>query len=714
MNTLQSNAANADRNRLKYFYARASRPLRKAINMRLIMFSANSMGFIASQMRGFFFIVAVLVLPSALVHAAGRARLIHEQQSSNTFYISPAGNDDDPGTKASPFRTLQKARDTIATRAEPMQQDIYVYLRGGTYPITTPIIFTSSDSGTNGHIIHYLHYKNEKPLISGGQRITGWTRYKGDIYETPLERNTKLRQLYVDGQRAFMARGKDFPYTSEIHGYGTFKITGKEPWAMTAGTRFAGFTFSKDDLGQYTDPGDVELVSKAGFGHHIISLSNIESLGSTSAAILQQPIGSIAQSIPQYGDAFISDKPDLDAVSEFHFQNALALLSTAGQFYFDRLHKTLYYYKRPNEDMSTADVIAPLSEGLMILKGISTKQRVSNIEFRGITFAYSHYSLTKVGDSYGDTGVQSIALYTKYTEDGNSHAVTYKDNTVQRAAIECENSDRIDFTGDIFNHMGAVALSLGNDSNHSKVVGNVFYDIGSSAINIGDPKNVYIGDGDFPPGIEGVPSGDVVQNNYMKELAVESLQAPAASIFYTKNFDFSHNEISDAPYTGISLGWGWTSYTRIAKPDSYSRSSADNKIDYNRISNVMREMHDGAGIYILGEQPDSEIVGNYFGIIGGFSEGTAIYLDQGSRFLTITNNYSENPNGWFFVWGKAAQVYNIKASDNYSSKVIGDEGAHLNDSPSFHNARSTPNHLDRRDKTQAGLERPHRKLRTER
>jgi hypothetical protein len=672
---------------------------------------SNSTIFTAFRMRRFFVIIVVLALLPIFVQAADHTRPAYVQSSSNTFYISPTGNDDGPGTKTFPFRTIQKARDTIAGRTEPMQVDIYVYLRGGVYPISAPITFTSSDSGTNGHIIHYLAYKKERPVVSGGQLVTGWTRYKENIYKASLDRTEKLRQLYVNGQRSFMARGNAIPYSPEIQGFGTFKIKGTESWAMTPGTRFAGFTFSRDDLRQYNNPEDVELTSKAGFGYHIVSLSGIQALGAKSVAILQEPIGAIAQSIPQYGCAFISNRPELKAVSQFYFQNALELLTTAGQFYFDRHSKTLYYYKRANEDMSTAEVVAPLSEGLMTLKGSSTEHRVENIEFRGITFAYSHYSLMKVGNSYGDTTVQSIALYTKYTDVGVNHTVKYEDNTLQRAAVECENSENIAFTGDVFKHIGEVGLSLENDSNSSKVIGSVFYDIGSSAINIGDPKNVYVGDGDFPSGVEGVPTNDVVQNNYLRDLAVESLQAPAVSIFYTKNLDLSHNEISDAPYTGISLGWGWTSFTRIAKPDSYSQSSASNRLDYNRVSNVMLKMHDGGGIYTLGEQPNSEIVGNYFGNIGGFSKGAAIYLDQGSRFLTIANNYSDNPNGWFFVWGKAAQVYDIKASNNYSSVVHGKELNNLNDSPEFNNARSKPISLDQRNRAHAGLERRYGKLR---
>ena len=677
------------------------------------MFTRNLMEFILSRTSQLFVIAFAPALFPTFMQAADHGPPVRIQQAPNTFYVSPMGNDDNPGTKASPFHTIQKARDAVAGRTGLMQKDIYIYLRGGVYPITAPITFTPADSGTNGHTIHYLAYKNERPMVSGGRQITGWTKYEGNIYKASLDRTEKLRQLYVNGQRSSMARGKDFTYSSEIQGVGTFRIEGTEPWALTSGTRFAGFTFSRDNLGQYDNPEDVELTSKAGFGYHIVSLSNIQMLGTKSVATLQEPIGAIAQSIPQYGCAFISNKPELKAVSQFHFQNALELLTTEGEFYFDRHSKTLYYYKRASEDLNTAVVIAPLSEGLMVLKGSSTERRIANVEFRGITFAYSHYSLMNVGNSYGDTTVQSIALYTKYTDAGVNHTVKYIDNTLQRAAVECENSKNIDFIGDIFEHIGAVGLSQRNDSSNSSVIGSVFYDIGSSAINIGDPRNVYVDDGDFPPGVESVPTNNVVQNNSLRNLAVESLQAPAVSIFYTKNLDLSHNEISGAPYTGISVGWGWTSFTRITKPDSFSQSSTGNRIDYNRISNVMLRMHDGAGIYVLGEQPNSEIAGNYFGNIGGFSQGSAIYLDQGSRFLAITNNFSDDPNGWFFVWGKAAQVYNISSSNNYSSVVRGNEADNLNDSPNFKNARSKPTDLDRKNRTRAGLERRFRKLREE-
>jgi hypothetical protein len=154
-------------------------------------------------------------------------------------------------------------------------------------------------------------------------------------------------------------------------------------------------------------------------------------------------------------------------------------------------------------------------------------------------------------------------------------------------------------------------------------MGNVFYDIGSSAINVGDPRNVYIDDGDFPAGVEGIPSGDSIQINFMKKACRRNSTSAGGLYLLHEGLDFSHNDIYEAPYTGISLGWDWTSFTRIAKPAAYSQSAANNKVDYNKIVDVLLKMHDGGGIYNLGEQPGSEIVGNYFGAIGSFSQGSA-------------------------------------------------------------------------------------------
>jgi hypothetical protein len=85
-----------------------------------------------------------------------------------TYYVSPTGSDSNAGTESAPFLTITKARDVVRTINSSMSGDIYVYLRGGNYSITSTITFTPQDSGTNGYRIYYQAYSGEEPVLNGG------------------------------------------------------------------------------------------------------------------------------------------------------------------------------------------------------------------------------------------------------------------------------------------------------------------------------------------------------------------------------------------------------------------------------------------------------------------------------------------------------------------------------------------------------------------
>ena len=86
------------------------------------------------------------------------------------FYVSPTGSDSGSGTIGSPFRTIEKARDAVSAINGAMTGDIYVYLRGGNYYLTSTLIFNRKDSGTNGFRVIYTAYTGEIPVISGGKK----------------------------------------------------------------------------------------------------------------------------------------------------------------------------------------------------------------------------------------------------------------------------------------------------------------------------------------------------------------------------------------------------------------------------------------------------------------------------------------------------------------------------------------------------------------
>ena len=93
-----------------------------------------------------------------------------ERADEIAFYVSPEGNDSWAGDSIDrPFATIQKARDAIREmkKKSPLTKPVTIYMRGGMYELTEPLVFTPEDSGTETCPITYKAYIEEKPVISG-------------------------------------------------------------------------------------------------------------------------------------------------------------------------------------------------------------------------------------------------------------------------------------------------------------------------------------------------------------------------------------------------------------------------------------------------------------------------------------------------------------------------------------------------------------------
>jgi hypothetical protein len=138
--------------------------------------------------------------------------------ASFSFYVSPTGSDDNDGvTAATPWNTLEKARDYIRTNNlnKTATGDIVVYLRGGRYLRTTTFTLTSADSGPDGNYMVYRAYPGEIPVIDAGKAIAGWRQVAGKPYfvadvSVSAGYAGYFRQLYVNNVRAQRA-GKFLP-----------------------------------------------------------------------------------------------------------------------------------------------------------------------------------------------------------------------------------------------------------------------------------------------------------------------------------------------------------------------------------------------------------------------------------------------------------------------------------------------------------------------
>jgi hypothetical protein len=549
--------------------------------------------------------------------------------SQADYFVSPTGRDDNPGTVSAPFQTVAKARDVVRTVNGSMTGDIYVYLRGGRYDLSTTVVLNPQDSGTNGHRIVYRAYPGEVPVLSGATKVTGWSPSNGNVYKATLDRSTKLRNLYVNDSRASMTKKT----VTARGGYGTYSVVaGQAKWAWVSGSNSDGVKYNTTDVPQIANnKEDLEVVNGTTWNENIVCVRDVIATADNYRALLfQQPYGAIAQ-LPQWGAGF--------SVAGSHtIYNAFEFLNSPGQFYFDKTSKTLYYYPRQGEDMATADVEAPFVETLLDLAGTSTTARVRNITFQGITFANTDYNLYEVGGSHGKATVQAATVYVAYG-DGNWHNSKYEILDTLPGIINVSNGDSIDFLGNVVRHGGGEGISMVNDVINSRLIGNYISDIAGSGITVGHPQHVYLGDGGthakYPPGVEGICTKDSITNN----LVYDTSSLPgfgghaAITAFFVDTLSITHNQVQLTAYNGINLGWGWRNF-----PDS--TTCKNNAVSYNRLINTLSRLHDSGAVYTIGQMPGTTINQNYVKGIPPATSGPTygLHNDEGSAYITENDN----------------------------------------------------------------------------
>ncbi len=146
-----------------------------------------------------------------------------------------------------------------------------------------------------------------------------------------------------------------------------------------------------------------------------------------------------------------------------------------------------------------------------------------------------------------------------------------------------------------------------------------------------------------------------VSNNLITRVGKQFRGAPGIQAYYVDSVEISHNDMSNLPYTGIAMGWGWGAKNTTLK---------NNKILNNRIENYQMHSFDGGGIYTLSHQPGSEIKGNF--LKDSFYQYGGIYPDNGSQDFAIENNVMENTVLSFHPW--SSDESNIRIENNYSTE----------------------------------------------
>lgn len=136
-----------------------------------------------------------------------------------TFFVATNGNDAWSGKLPAPneegndgpFATLVAARDAVREMKAKnrLKNPVTVMVREGKYFLRHTLVLNDGDSGTRECLIAYMAYPGEKPILSGGKKLTGWKPYKDNILQCAVPEarrgKWKFRQLFFNGQRQMRA-----------------------------------------------------------------------------------------------------------------------------------------------------------------------------------------------------------------------------------------------------------------------------------------------------------------------------------------------------------------------------------------------------------------------------------------------------------------------------------------------------------------------------
>jgi hypothetical protein len=133
------------------------------------------------------FTVADMWVPASQLEA-----MVQTENPGASIYVAPHGSDSNPGTRERPFASLQRAQHETRALKQRATQPITVWVRGGTYYLEAPLVFTPEDSGTSEAPISYKAYPQEIVTISGGRKLNcRWTPFKSGIMQCALSEGNR-------------------------------------------------------------------------------------------------------------------------------------------------------------------------------------------------------------------------------------------------------------------------------------------------------------------------------------------------------------------------------------------------------------------------------------------------------------------------------------------------------------------------------------------
>jgi hypothetical protein len=558
------------------------------------------------------------------------------------IFVAPGGNDAwsgrlaapnaerSDGPVASPERARQISRELKKEKGVDVEA-IHVYLRGGTYFLKEPLVLGPDDSGTASAPVVWSAYEQEQPILSGGERVSGWTPTKVNgrgAWVAKLQHAGGApppRELWLDGARLARAR---WPKTGTLAVAALSDGEKHEDWIRGVNE----FRYNGDDLKAWPTAG-------GGNGEAIVANRWAES---------HLPITAIdeGQHVVHFGkrSVFLLDPGD-----KYWVENVRECLTEPGEFAVDAKEQTVTLLAPAGVDPNRAEVVVGRLAQVLRLSGQPSRGAfVEHLVFRGLGFAhtewYFDHGMTAQKEAAGEDGEASMKP--DPTRSGFGQAAIGVPGAVGGVGARSCTFERCTFA-----HMGTYGIELARGCTGNRIDHCALRDLGAGGVKIGEVT--------IRSAAPDHTSGNVVSDCTIEDGGNLFPSCVAVWIGQSPGNTLSHNDIHGFWYTGISIGWTW----------GYGPASAEgNVVESNHVHHIGAKvdgaapiLSDMACIYTLGNHEGTVIRNNRFHDVAGLRYGGwGIYFDEGTTHILAENNlvYRTTHGGFHQHYGKENTVRN--------------------------------------------------------
>lgn len=579
------------------------------------------------------------------------------------LYLTPDGNDNNPGTEDAPLATLGAARDAVRElRQTQPDTDVTVLLRGGYYQLNETVVFDLDDSSARGTTT-YAAYPEEVPVIGSGVPLSDWTHVTHDLQGLP---ETARGNVWMASLPNSVTRP-----TSLFMGKETLRrarCPGFVPATLHKNQREHHFdlAFPKGALRDWDNPSDIDLLIVPHFpwAMNVLPLRAIDLSNNiaTTAVPSTYALGQVTFGHFPHGTAWI--------------ENVFEGMSDPGDWVYRSDTNAIYLWHEG--DNPPADIRVPSLTELVRVEGDidmsgQTDTPVMGIAFNGLTFTHAdhfQWESDKVG-----LGLQhDWEMFDRPT-----------------AMLRFRGAERCAVEHCAFEHSGSAGIRLDLHCQHIHIAANHIHHIGGVGVLLAG----------YGPGTKDVNRCNEVTHNHIHHVGRILWHSVGIFAWQSGSNRIAHNTIHDTSYTAIVVSgrivWQrdgsaecsrtirWDEIDPIlpeasGRPTWHEREQflhgRNNIVENNNISAAMKTLGDGNAIYISGTGGGNIVRNNFIHDISSPSINAAIRCDDDQHDTTIRNNIIVRCCGEGFIIKGANTVENNIFADTRSATPDGVQCKH--------------------------------------